>query len=113
MPSSSFKWQMICLDQHYLIGKIFSPDGFFAVRVKVFEKGYQVSRVWPIYDEAGEGLQVGISEDDTGAQVFEGQYYYPKDKPLDNIEAEITAFYEAVHAMKTMSEKVLNDEQGT
>lgn len=79
----------------------FSPDGFFAVRLKSFEMGYQIYRSWPIWDELGEGLEVCISEDDTKSKEFKGKYHYPKDKKLNNIEAEITAFYKAIHKIKT------------
>lgn len=90
------------INNHWMLPKsfMFSPDGFFAVKLKVFRMGYPVYRVWPEWDQAhGEGLKVLISEDNMSAQVFEGHYYYPKDKPLDHTEAEITAFYEAVHKM--------------
>lgn len=80
---------------------LYSPDGFFEVKVKMFEKGYQLYKSYPIWDEAGEGLEVALSEDHTKATIFKGQYYYPKEKELNNIEAEIEAFYGAVYeAMK-------------
>lgn len=80
---------------------IYSPDGFFAVKQKIFTIGYQFYRVWPIWDERGEGLQVGIGEDYTKAKIYTGNYYYPKtgnDKEdLCNIKAEIEAFCNAVY----------------
>lgn len=81
------------------------PAGFFVVKNRIFTIGYQFYRVWPIWDEQGEGLQVGIGEDYTTAKVYTGNYYYPKtgnDKEdLDNTKAEIEAFYNAVYeAMK-------------
>ncbi|MEE8234212.1 MAG: hypothetical protein V3R41_05995 [Gammaproteobacteria bacterium] len=93
------------ISNEYLPAIIYSPDGFFAVKNRIFTIGYQFYRVWPIWDEQGEGLQVGIGEDYTTAKVYTGNYYYPKtgnDKEdLDNTKAEIEAFYNAVYeAMK-------------
>ncbi len=82
---------------HKLETIIYSPDGFFAIKLRMFKKGFQLYKSYPIWDEAGEGLEVALSEDHTKATIFKGQYYYPKDQPLDNIQAEIEAFYHAVY----------------
>ena len=75
---------------------IYSPDGFFSVREKVFKgtmerDGLQIYRSWPIFDEGGEGIKIMISEDDTKATQYDGKSY-----THDIIQAEIEAFYNAV-----------------